>query len=179
MKMAKANQADLDMAMELEGALSCLGQRWTPCMPEAIERLEGDREREDFDRDDDAQCGRAMRYLLDLVDRGSLGRVVWGLAVVLDPRNKLVDPEADTIEHHPERRQLAALQRDRERLDWIEGIAGQQRGKVELARSILGTGFEVGEWPSMRVTVQAGSLRAAIDQARGVQPELPMDPTTP
>jgi ribA/ribD-fused uncharacterized protein len=28
--------------------------------------------------------------------------VVWGMTVVLDPRNKVVDPDADTIEHHPD-----------------------------------------------------------------------------
>lgn len=102
MKMAKASEADMNMAMELVGALDVLGQRWCPCMPESIERLERDDEREQFDRDDDAQCGRAMRYLLDLTDRASLSRVVWGMAVLLDPRNQCVDPNADTIEQHPE-----------------------------------------------------------------------------
>jgi hypothetical protein len=29
-------------------------------------------------------------------------RVVWGCAVMLDPANKCVDPDADTIEHHPD-----------------------------------------------------------------------------
>jgi hypothetical protein len=57
---------------------------------------------ERFDRDNDAQCGRAMRYLLGLADQASLIRVVFGAAVMLDPRNKLVDPDADTIEHHPD-----------------------------------------------------------------------------
>jgi len=30
-------------------------------------------------------------------------RVVYGCAVMLDPKNKCVDPDANTIEHHPER----------------------------------------------------------------------------
>lgn len=102
MKMAKASEADLNMAMELVSALDVLGQRWSPAMPEPIENLQDDDERESFDRDDDAQCGRALRYLLDLTDRASLGRVVWGMTVLLDPRNKMVNPDADTLEHHPE-----------------------------------------------------------------------------
>jgi len=102
MKMAKACEADLNIAMELCSALNVLGQRFLPCMPEAIEQLQADDEREDFDRDDDAQCGRALRHLLDIAERGSLMRVVWGCAVMLDPRNQCVDPDADTIEHHPD-----------------------------------------------------------------------------
>lgn len=102
MKMAKASEADLSMAMDLVNALDSLGQRWAPCMPEQIERLTDERESEPFDRDDDAQCGRAMRYLLDLTDRASLGRVIWGMVVLLDPRNKMVDPNAPTLERHPD-----------------------------------------------------------------------------
>lgn len=106
MKMAKANKADLDMACDLAAALDTLGHRFLPAMPEAIEQVEQGRESEHFDRDDDKQCGRALRHLLDIVDRGSLFRVAMGLCVVLDPRNKCVDPAADTIEHHPERAEM-------------------------------------------------------------------------
>lgn len=112
MKMAKASEADLQMAMELVNALDVLGQRWAPCMPEAIEKLGDDDESERFDRHDDEQCGRAMRHLLELTDRASLGRVIWGAVVMLDPRNKLVDPTADTIEHHPDRK-------DSDRFRWL------------------------------------------------------------
>lgn len=102
MKMAKASEADLNIAMELTSALDVLGQRFLPAMPEAIEKLGEDDEREPFDRHDDEQCGRALRHLLDLADRASLSRVVFGCAVMLDPANKCVDPDADTIEHHPD-----------------------------------------------------------------------------
>lgn len=102
MKMAKASEADINMAIELANALDVLGQRFCPCMPEAIEQLQGDDESEQFDRDDDKQCGRAMRHLLQLTDRASLFRVVFGMAVLLDPENKIVDPDADTLEHHPD-----------------------------------------------------------------------------
>lgn len=102
MMMAKASEVDLQMAMDLCAALDCLGQRFLPCMPEAIEQLGADDETEPFDSDDDAQCGRALRHLLDIAERGSLMRVIWGMAVLLDPANKIVDPNADTLEHHPD-----------------------------------------------------------------------------
>lgn len=109
MKMAKASEADTQMAMDLANMLDMLGHRHCPSMPTAIARNDGD---ENFDRDDDDQCGRALRALLETADRGSLFRVVWGAAVMLDPRNKLVDPDADTIEHHPDRA-------DSSRLRWL------------------------------------------------------------
>lgn len=102
MKTAKASEADMAMAMELVSALELLGQRSYPCMHEASSDRQCDDELERFDRDDDAQCARALRHLLDVGQRGSLGRVVYGMAVLLDPRNKVVDPAADTLEHHPE-----------------------------------------------------------------------------
>lgn len=111
MKMAKASEADLEMAMDMFVALDILGNRWCPCMPDAIAQTDDDESSERFDRDDDQQCGRALRHLLDIADRGSLARVVMGMATVLDPQNKVVDPDADTLELHPEhQRNAAALQ---------------------------------------------------------------------
>lgn len=102
MNMAKASEADLKMAMDLSGALERLGHRFFPEMPDAIQQVQEGDDGERFDRDDDVQCGRALRHLLEIANRGSLMRVVWGLAVLLDPRNKVVDPDADTLQHHPE-----------------------------------------------------------------------------
>lgn len=104
MKMAKASKEDLDMAMDLCGAIDALTNYW-PTMPEALSTCDDDAMgAEHFDRDDDKQCGKVLRHLLEIADRGSLMRVVFGAAVMLDPRNKLVDPNADTIEHHPDRK---------------------------------------------------------------------------
>lgn len=103
MKMAKASEGDLSMAMDLYGALDALGGNW-PSMPSAISDTADNPDEPDtpFDRDDDRQCGTALRHLLDIADRGSLLRVVFGCAVMLDPRNQCVDPDADTIEQHPD-----------------------------------------------------------------------------
>lgn len=120
MKMAKASDADISMAMDLCAALDLLGQRWCPCMPEAIEQLQGDDESERFDRDNDAQCGRALRHLLDLTDRASLGRVIWGMAVLLDPDNKIVNPKSDVLEHHP---------------DTVAALADQEKAKAAAEKA--------------------------------------------
>mgnify|MGYP000899652354 CR=1 FL=1 len=72
MKMAKASEADLQMATDLCNALEALGQRWCPTMPEAIAQTGAEFEFEHFDSDNDAQCGRALRHLLEVAERGSM-----------------------------------------------------------------------------------------------------------
>ena len=123
------------MAQELCGALDAL-TGWRASVPEAVEKLDDERESEHFDRDDREQCVRVLGYLLDLADRASLMRVVWGCAVMLDPRNKFVDQDADTIEHHPE---MASNAKDAERYRllrrgqrWsvIDGIGDTLRAEV-------------------------------------------------
>jgi hypothetical protein len=101
MKMAKANNADLDAALELVGAMDAITGRWGALMPEAIAKPEGISENEYFDPDNAEQCIRLVAYLRELANRGSLMRVVFGMVVVLDPRNEVVDPDADTLEIHP------------------------------------------------------------------------------
>ncbi len=102
MKMAKASEADISMAIDLANALDALTNRWAPIMPEAIQQLGEGEDTETFDEDDDEDCGRALRHILYLVNQGGLFRVVMGMAVLLDPANKLIDPDADTLEHHPD-----------------------------------------------------------------------------
>ena len=102
MKMAKANRADLEAAMDLAGAFEAITNRWAPTVPAAIEMLEDGREMERFDLDDADQCRRVLEHLLHVANRGSLSRVVFGMSVLLDPRNRCVDPDADTLEIHPQ-----------------------------------------------------------------------------
>lgn len=102
MKMAKANERDLEMALELCNALDALTGRWGATMPEKIAKPEGTSDTEYFDPEDAEQCIRVVAYLRELADAASLMRVVFGMTVLLDPRNKIVDPAADTLEHHPD-----------------------------------------------------------------------------
>jgi hypothetical protein len=119
MKMAKASEADMSMAIEMAQALDALTNRWTPMMPEAIDQG-GEEENERFDIDDETQCRRVVEYLLELADRASLFRVVFGMAVLLDPRNQCVDPDADTIEHHPDAKAGLAAKKARPLAEWHE-----------------------------------------------------------
>lgn len=97
MKMAKASEADLKMAMDLCNALEAL-ERWEK-FPDALRPDPSDPAV--FDIDDHEHCKEVLEYLLQLVRSASLMRVVWGMAVLIDPRNEIVDPSADTLEVHP------------------------------------------------------------------------------
>lgn len=112
MNMAKASQEDLKMAMELANALEALNSRWGASMPKKIAKPQREDEEEGFSLDDDENCRRVCEYLIRLTRGASLSRVVMGMAVLLDPANALVDPDADTLEHHPDRK-------DSVRLRWL------------------------------------------------------------
>ncbi|WP_069357846.1 hypothetical protein [Burkholderia cenocepacia] len=94
MKMARASQADLEAASDVTRIVDELEKGYMPSSDET-EDLEF------FDRDDPEQCQRALGLILDVAAKGSLFRVTFGMCVVLDPRNELLDPDADTIEKHP------------------------------------------------------------------------------
>lgn len=120
MTMSKASEEDLCMAIDLAGALDALTDTWCARMPDEVARLEGDDSIEPFDRYDDEQCGRVLRHLLYTANRGSLFRVVFGMAVVLNPSNSCVNHEADTIERHPDAVAGLAAKTPRQLADWHE-----------------------------------------------------------
>jgi len=122
MKIAKASVADLDMAFELVGALDTLSSNWGPSMPEKIAKPQRDRETEGFSLDDDENCRRVCEYLIRLTRSASLSRVVFGAAVMLDPRNRCVDQNADTIEHHPDAEAGLDAKQARPLADWNEDV---------------------------------------------------------
>lgn len=103
MKMAKASEADLDMALNLIGVLDDIEKGYFPHRfdpeSESIEWL---------DTQDSQQYDKLIDNLRRLLNRGSIGRVIMGMAVVCDPSNECIDPDADTIEHHPKRQQMEA-----------------------------------------------------------------------
>lgn len=150
MKMAKASAADMEMALKLCSALEAMDRRFFP------DGAEGDNAPEDFDCNDDAHCGQALRHVLDILQGGSIGRVIWGMYVILDPANKVVDPDADTLEDHPET--LAAM-KDAERMDWLadpENTVGNVQPPAEC------------------VTANLHSLRDAIDAAMAMPANAPV-----
>lgn len=94
MKMAKASEADLKMALELVGMLEGFERGHFPVG-------EADEEYEAFYDDNPEHCLRAMELILYKLQLGSLSRVVFGMSVLLDPKNEAVDPDCDYLEHHP------------------------------------------------------------------------------
>ena len=94
MKMAKASEADLKMALDLAQMLEGFERGYFPS-PEDAE------EPETFERYMAAHCERAMELILDKLCDGSLFRVVFGMLVLLDPRNEIVDPDLHHLDHHP------------------------------------------------------------------------------
>ncbi|WP_427551872.1 hypothetical protein ACQE3D_24885 (plasmid) [Methylomonas sp. MS20] len=111
MKMAKANPADLDMALELTSALEAISRRDGASLPENIVKSQDDEdEAEPFSVEDSEHCRRVCEYLIHLSRSASLFRVVISMTVLLDPENKVVDPSASTLAHHPDTLEaLAAL----------------------------------------------------------------------
>lgn len=102
MKMAKASKEDLEKAMEIASALAAILNQWSPAMPRAIAVVDDDDDSEAFSPDNAEQCERVFEHLRELDSHGSLFRVVMGMAVLCDPKNKLIDPDDDCLAHHPE-----------------------------------------------------------------------------
>lgn len=123
MKIAKASVADLDMAFELVGALDTLSSRLGAAMPEKIAKPQrDDDEAEGFSLDDGEKCRRVCEYLIRLTRGASLSRVVCNATVMLDPCNKCVDPQADTIKYHPDTVDGTAARKAIPLSDWHEDI---------------------------------------------------------
>lgn len=104
MKMAKASEADIAMALDLISVLDDIESGYFPHRfsdpeSESIEWL---------DTTSPQQYERLIFPLRDMLVRGAIGRVIMGMAVVCDPRNECIDPDADCIEHHPKRQQMEA-----------------------------------------------------------------------
>lgn len=133
MKMAKASPADIDMALDLISVLDDIESGYFP-------HRFGDQESESIewiDTTNRQQYGRLIDGLKRILMRGSIGRVIMGMAVVCDPKNECIDPDAECIEHHPKRRQLEKqcedliVKLDRNKKDAAIGRA-VQRASAEL-----------------------------------------------
>jgi len=145
MKVARAERQDLDAAMMLLGLLDNIDRGYYPSNGEGHE----DDEPMWFDEDDPehlAQLWRRLKACLDAAP-GFQGRVIFGAATLMDPRNEVIDPEDDAISLHPK---LEAALQDAKRLDWLADPANPV-GNVQL--------------PVEAVTANLHSLRDAIDAA--------------
>lgn len=107
MKMAKASQADLDMALDVANVLDDIECGFFPTKLQSDEDAESE-QIEWIDTDDRQQYERLIYGLKRLLNKGSIMRVIWGMAAVCDPSNECIDPDAHTIEHHPKRQGMEA-----------------------------------------------------------------------
>ncbi len=96
--MARATEADVQAALDITRIIGEIEKGYMPDLDGEEDDAEGVTF---FDRDDPEQCQRVLGAILNAADKGSIFRVVFGMTVVLDPKNELLDPDADTIEMHP------------------------------------------------------------------------------
>ena len=104
MKLAKATQEDIDCAMKIAHALDAIGNQWGPTLPADL--CDDPDDPDEFDIQDLTDCQRVVMHLLELSDCSRLNRVVMGMAVLMDPDNKLVNRDADHLDFHPEIRAM-------------------------------------------------------------------------
>ena len=101
MKMAVAKPEEVERAMTLAGILDDVDEGQFPRSAKG-EFLDGDPDH--FDEDD-------LEHLQAFYERvrgcGGLWRVVLGYAVLVDPQNKIVDPDKSYLDRHP--RSIEAL----------------------------------------------------------------------
>ena len=144
MNMARASENDLNAAVALTQTLESLFNYKS--FPETLRP--DDTQDARFDRDDPDQCREVVAHLADLVHSASLMRVVFGMAVLLDPESKVLNPDVGILEVHPE---IANAQADVLRLDWVmHNITGKA-------------------WRDIGVEYSAGCDRASIDNAKQAQ----------
>ncbi len=97
MKMAKASQADLDGAIELYQFLQAASSG--RCPSEVVDEFGYAGYSDLLERN-----ATDIEFVLRAHERGGLFRVVWGMQVLLDPANEIVDPELPHLDHHPKRK---------------------------------------------------------------------------
>lgn len=98
MKVALASEEDLEAGLKLLGLLDAVSRGYYPT---------GDDEAEDaplyFDEDDKDHLAHLWKVLRECLNAspGFQGRVLFGAATLMDPRNEVVNRAADTVELHP------------------------------------------------------------------------------
>ena len=99
-KMAKASQSDIDAAIELYQFLEATqdDRRAAEVVDEFGYTGYGDLLESSADN---------FQFVLRAHERGGLFRVVWGMQVLLDPKNEVVDPNLPHLELHPKHEQAA------------------------------------------------------------------------
>lgn len=177
MKIARASAEDLEAALDLLGLLDTVSKGYYPSNPDG-----GDNDPLMFDEDQTDHLRALWNRLKECLDRspGFQGRVIFGGVTLLDPRNKIINEAADSLELHPSlRREEAAATSalkantagaSQSSLDgWTEGPpAPRDDGGlaiVELRSEVTVDGQEHGGMPII-VSRWSGKLRATAGSHR-------------
>lgn len=97
MQVARATLADIEHVFIVNNILEELKSK---SVPESW--LDENDDNYWFDENSDSQCAMAMRKLLEVVNIGALFRVTMGMSTLTDPANKIIDPDLDVLDYHPE-----------------------------------------------------------------------------
>lgn len=135
MRMAKADEKDCDAAYELMSILDNLDRGYYPAR-------ESDEDAPTFFEADDRDHLQFLhKRLEELMERapGFIGRIVVGYcAVILNPENKIVDPDDDCLSLHPE---LAGLQDQnaelRSQVDLVTGALYRLEAACDQRAAVL------------------------------------------
>jgi len=118
MNIAKASERDINMAIDLCEILESIEKGFMPVA--TIEN--GNDEDAEFDRDNPDDCRAVLNLIIDTLRAGSIGRVIWGMAALVNSESKLLDPDADIIKPHPSLSNRQ--QRQAEILQWANATFG-------------------------------------------------------
>lgn len=99
MKIAKPDAADLDAALNLMGLLDTVSKGYYPSDPDN----EDANEPLMFDEDNPEHLKKLWARLKQCLDKapGFQGRVIFGGVTLMDPRNRIIDDQADVLQLHP------------------------------------------------------------------------------
>lgn len=120
MKMAKANRADMEAALDMCAALEALQRGYLP------QGLCDQNSQSDDKYEEQKHAEMVVNHLIEIAARGSLFRVCFGMTVLLDPRNEVVDQEADTLALHPAHVKRPEVDKATRRL--LAALDGMDRG---------------------------------------------------
>ena len=161
MKVARAKKEDVDVIYDLLGALDRIKDGESFEEDEESEGIGWCELQDAFDAGEDGYVPnrvnhyirQAMKYLLDTCYQGEGMRAVMNLSVLLDQKNKVIDPQSRTLDFHPDITKGFA---DTARLDWLADPANEI-GKVILP------GWCSDEYNSLRDAIDAAMQEQAAE----------------
>lgn len=144
MHMAKATDADLQAALDVSNILEDISKGYMPILDAKNETDEDVSSDSWFDLHNKEQTNAILERLISLAKRANLFRVSFGMTVLLDPTNKIVDPNSDILRHHPD---VISGLNDSRRLAWLTSTTLSPAAEIEratiLAKISLSTPEEI------------------------------------